>query len=174
MGRNKKQVIFDSARFLDMTSAEKVRIFEEYNELFFYELAQIPVEEMKTTQIGKAEDIAERHYKEQGYEVYRSRVTDGYRVIGVEYYWADHADKVSDADREKIARLKAVLGRDGFEDLAYLVKDKTGTPDLLLIKDGRVRFVEVKYNYETVKMATVLFWLRYSSRWPLSILRVVR
>lgn len=174
MGRRKKHAAFDPARLSAMTVAEKLRLFEDFNELFHYELTQIPIEQLKTTRSGKAEDIAQQYYEEQGHEVYRSRVTDGYRVIGVEYYWSDHAGKVSDADRIKISRLKTLLGPQGFEELAYLVKDKSGTPDLLLIKDGQIRFIEVKYNHETVKFPTLYFWLKYGAKWPLSILRVVR
>lgn len=76
-----------------MSVVEKVRLFEDFNELFYYELSLIPYEELKTPQHGKAEDIAQKYYEGMGYEVYRSRVADGYRVIGVEYYWQDHAKK---------------------------------------------------------------------------------
>lgn len=106
--------------------------------------------------------------------MYRSRVKDGYRVIGVEYYWQDHASKVSPNDQAKIDRLKKLLDPAEFKELAYLAKDKSGTPDLLLIKDEKVSFVEVKFNHETVKFPTVYFWLKYGERWPMSILRVIR
>lgn len=174
MGRRKKQVSVDVERFSAMQKSEKVQIFEDFNELFHYELSQIPHDELKTVLKGKAEDIAQRHYEGMGYEVYRSRVTDGYRVIGVEYYWKDHANKVSAEDWAKIDRLKKLLTPEEFEDLAHLVKEKSGTPDLLLIKDEKVSFVEVKFNHETVKFPTIHFWLKYGDRWPTSILRVIR
>ena len=60
-----------------------------------------------------------------------------------------------------------------FKELAYMVKDKNGTPDLLLIKDNAISFVEVKFNYETVKYSTIEFYIRYGERWPTSILRVI-
>lgn len=174
MGRRKKQVSVDVDRFSVMPTTEKIELFENFNELFHYELSRIPYSELKTDRKGKAEDIAQRHFEELGYEVYRSRVSDGYRVIGVEYYWQEHADKVSVADRARIDHLKKLLTSEEFEDFAYLAKEKSGTPDLLLIKDEKVSFVEVKFNYETVKFPTIYFWLKYGERWPTSILRVIR
>jgi len=66
------------------------------------------------------------------------------------------------------------MSPDEFQELAYMVKEKNGTPDLLLIKDERVSFVEVKYNYETVKPPTIEFFIRFGERWPISILRILR
>lgn len=174
MGRRKKQVVFDSDRFGAMPTAEKISLFEDFNQLFYYELSKIPTAELKTTKTGKAEDIAQQYYEELGYEVYRSRIEDGYRIIGVEFYWQDYADKLSEQSKQTISRLKEVLDPTGFKELAYLAKDKAGTPDLLLIKGNKVSFVEVKYNYETVKFPTIHFWLKYGEKWPTSILRVVR
>jgi hypothetical protein len=61
-----------------------------------------------------------------------------------------------------------------FKDLAMMVKDKNGTPDLLLIRNNKISFVEIKYNYETVKPSTVEFYIKYGDKWPTSILRIIR
>lgn len=123
---------------------------------------------------GKAEAIAEEHYRQKGVQVYRSRVNDGYRCIGVEFYWKEYESKISGSDRKLIQLLREVLSPKDFEELAMMVQDKNGTPDLLLIKNDRISFVEVKFNYETVKSSTVEFFLRYSHKWPIAILRIIR
>ena len=54
-----------------------------------------------------------------------------------------------------------------------MVQTKNGTPDLLLIKDQKISFVEVKFNYETVKPSTVQFYLKHGGKWPISIIRII-
>ena len=61
-----------------------------------------------------------------------------------------------------------------FNDLAMMVKDKNGTPDLLLIRNNKISFVEIKCNYETVKPSTVEFYIKYGDKWPTLILRIIR
>jgi Holliday junction resolvase-like predicted endonuclease len=149
-------------------------LIEAYNQLFHYELSQIPYSELAVSEKGKAESIAEKYYREKGFQVYRSRVNDGYRCIGVEFYWKEYGDKISESDRKLIQLLKDLLSPQDFKDLAMMVQEKNGTPDLLLIRDNKLSFVEVKCNYETVKSSTVEFFLRYGHKWPISILRIVR
>ena len=156
-----------------MEKSEKLALFSEFQQLFHYELSKIPYHEIVANRKDKAEQIAEDYFIEQGFEVYRSKVNGGYRCIGVEFYWHDFASKITDGDKKLIQRLKNLMTPAEFKDLAYMVKEKNGTPDLLLIKDNRIRFVVVRFNYETVKHSTVEFYIRYGELWPTSILRVI-
>ena len=174
MGRKKKVIEIDEDKFSSMERIDKLNLFRDFNQLFHYELSRIPYSEIAVTKKGKAESIAEEYYKEKGYEVYRSRVNGGYRCIGVEFYWQSFLSKITEDDRALISRLKHLMLPKEFKELAYMVKEKNGTPDLLLIKDDKISFVEVKFNYETVKHSTVEFYIRYGDRWPTSILRVLR
>ena len=174
MGRKKKVIEVDEERFSSMEKPEKLAMFRDFNQLFHYELSKIPCSEIRVSQRGSAESIAEEYYQEKDYEVYRSRVKNGYRSIGVEFYWQSFAPKITPYDRLLVEKLKSLMPAIEFKELAYMVKEKNGTPDLLLIKDGKISFVEVKFNYETVKPATVEFYIRYGYRWPTSILRVIR
>lgn len=174
MGRRKKVVEIDEEKFSSMPLQEKLKLFSDFNQLFHYELSRIPYYEIQVTKKGKAETIAEEYFKIKGYEVYRSRVNGGYRCIGVEFYWQDFSSKITDEDKKLIKRLKNLMPPEEFKELAYMVKDKNGTPDLLLVKEEKISFVEVKFNYETVKSSTIEFYIRYGGRWPTSILRVLR
>jgi len=174
MGRKKKIVGVNEAEFSLMERSEKLRLFSKVNQQFHYELSRIPYHEIEVPQNAKAEQIAEEYYKEQGYEVYRSRVNGGYRSIGVEFYWQDFASRITEQDRSLIEKLKTLMTPAQFRELAYMVKEKNGTPDMLLIKENSISFVEVKFNYETVKHSTVEFYIRYGEQWPTSILRVIR
>lgn len=173
MGRNKKTITIDRDKFSSMEKTEKLSLFSDFQQLFHYELSNIPYHEIEANRKEKAEQIAEDYFKEKGFEVYRSRVNGGYRCIGVEFYWQDFASKITEGDKTLIERLKKLMPPAEFKELAYMVKEKNGTPDLLLIKDNRISFVEVKFNYETVKYSTVEFYIRYGERWPTSILRVI-
>jgi Holliday junction resolvase-like predicted endonuclease len=173
MGRNKKTITIDRDKFSSMEKSEKLTLFSDFQQLFYYELSNIPYYEIETNQKDKAELIAEKYFKEKGYEVYRSKVNGGYRCIGVEFYWQSFVSKITEEDKRLIARLKTLMPPLEFKELAYMVREKNGTPDLLLIKDNRISFVEVKFNYETVKHSTVEFYIRYGERWPMSILRVI-
>ena len=108
-------------------------------------------------------------YLSTGVSVYLSAIG-----IGVEFYWEEYKSKISETDRKLIQILRELLSPKEFQELAIMVKEKNGTPDLLLIKNNKISFVEVKYNYETVKSSTVEFFLRYGHKWPISILRIVR
>jgi hypothetical protein len=152
MGRKKKIVEIDEEKFSSMGRSEKLELFRDFNQLFHYELSKIPYYEIEITQKGKAESIAEEYYKERGYEVYRSKVNGGYRSIGVEFYWQNFASKITEEDRALIEKLKLLMSPMEFQELAYMVKEKNGTPDLLLIKDDKISFVEIKFNYETVSI----------------------
>ena len=105
MGRKKKQVIVDLDRLSALSTDEKIKVLDDFEQIFHYELARIPSEELTTVAAGKAEDIAERHYKDVGFEVYRSRISGGYKSIGVEYYWSEYV-KISKEDQAMIANLK--------------------------------------------------------------------
>jgi hypothetical protein len=174
MGRNKKEVVVDELKFSQMSTSDKLKLVDDYNQLFHYELSRIPYSEIVVTQKGKAETIAEGYYQNKGFAVYRSRINNGYRAIGAEFYWNEYKDKISDEDRKLIDLLRVILSPDDFEELANMVQYKNGTPDLLLIKNDQISFVEVKFNYETVKPSTVEFFLKYENKWPISILRIVR
>ncbi|TVQ60140.1 MAG: hypothetical protein EA366_03885 [Spirulina sp. DLM2.Bin59] len=174
MGRRKKVVEIDEEKFSSMGREEKLYLFRDFTQLFYYELSKIPYSEITITQSGNPESIAEEYYKDRGYEVYRSRVNGGYRCIGVEFYWQNFSSKLSEDDKMLIERLKYLMSPSEFKELAYMVKDKNGTPDLLVIKDKKISFTEVKFNYETVKPSTVEFYIRYGNKWPTSILRVLR
>ncbi|MCE5212377.1 MAG: hypothetical protein LLG40_12575 [Deltaproteobacteria bacterium] len=173
MGRNKKTISVDEDKFSSMDKLEKLKLFADFHQLFQYELSRIPYHEIEVSQKGKAEQIAEDYFKQKGYEVYRSKVNGGYRCIGVEFYWQEFASKITVEDRLIIQRLKQLMSKEEFKELAYMVKDKNGTPDLLLIKNNAISFVEVKFNYETIKHSTIEFYVRYGERWPTSILRVI-
>jgi hypothetical protein len=75
-------------------------------------------------------------------------------------------------DREMIEMFKSSLPEDELSLLVAAIRDKVGSPDLLLFKEGRLSFVEVKADYETVKPCTVRFFLQYGKNWPLCITRV--
>ena len=174
MGRKKKSLDVDEARFSSMSKSEKLTLFYDFNQLFHYELSRIPYREIEVDIKGKAELIAELYYRGKGYEVYHSKVNGGYRSIGVEFYWQDFADKITVDDRALITKLKLLMSEAEFKELAHMVKDKNGTPDLLLIKNNAISFVEVKFNYETVKHSTIEFYIKYGECWPTSILRIIR
>ena len=99
MGRNKKVVEIDRAKFESMTQLEKLTLFEVFTQLFHHELSKIPYAEITVTTKEKAESVAENYYRQRGFEVYRSRIKDGYRCIGVEFYWKDYKDKLLPSDR---------------------------------------------------------------------------
>ena len=98
-----------------MSTGEKLNLFADYNELFHHTLSKIPYSEIQTTQGGKAELIAEELFEKSGFEVHRSRVNNGYRCIGVEYYWQKYKDKISNSDKALIAKLKKILSKEDFE-----------------------------------------------------------
>jgi len=174
MGRNKKEVKVDEGKLEKMSTFGKLKLVDDYNQLFHYELSRIPYSELVVSEKGKAESIAEEYYRKKGFQVYRSRINNGYRCIGVEFYWEEYKSKILETDRKLIQILRDLLPPKEFEELAIMVQEKNGTPDLLLIKNDKISFVEVKYNYETVKSSTVEFFLRYAHKWPIAILRIVR
>ena len=164
----------DEEKILKMTKEEKISVIETYKQLMFYELNNLPEEKIRVFDTRGAEYIAEEYFESQGYSVYRSRVKDGYRSVGVEFYWPQYKDKITKKDREMIEKLKSIMSYEDFYEFAYIVKDKRGTPDLLLIKDDKISFVEVKCNYETIKDPTIEFFIRYKDKWPLKVLRVIK
>ena len=89
MGRNKKAVAVDEEKLMRMSTAEKLKLIDDYSQLFHYELSKIPYSELIVSERGKAESIAEEHYRKDSFQVYRSRVNEGYRCIAVEFYWKE-------------------------------------------------------------------------------------
>lgn len=120
----------------------------------------------------KAEDIAEKFYTGKGYTVLRSKVKSGYRIIGVEFYWRKYQDKITSKDKNTIRKIKSVTSPQEFKELAYLFRDKNGCPDLMLIKNGNIKFVEVKSNNEEVKTSTMGFFIKLNNKYDLEILRI--
>jgi len=173
MGRNKKEITVDVEKLNAMSTFEKLRLIDDCNQLFHHELSKIPYMELTISDKGGAESVAEEYYRGKGFQVYRSRVKNGYRSIGVEFYWKEYQSKITESDRKLIGLLRSILSPEEFEELAMMVQAKNGTPDLLLIKGQKISFVEVKFNYETVKPSTVQFYLKYGVKWPISIIRIV-
>src|SRR5437879_2127588 len=131
------------------TELDDLELFRRFEFMFERRLSEIPITEIIGE--GKAENVAERHYLSLGYRVYRSRVVNGYRCLGVLDYWRKWSNRLQSKDREMLDLLKSSLSKEELDLLVGAVKDKVGTPDLLLFKSGKVSFVEVKANSETVK-----------------------
>ena len=149
----------------------KLETIQLYHQLIETEKVKIPETVLRVKALKKVEDLAEAYYQLQDFEVYRSRVVNGYRSMGVALYWTEFANKLSPRDAKLLVYLR---DRDDFETLAWAVKDKNGTPDFLLLRDKEMQFVEVKSNNETVKTSTVEFFIKYGHLWPISILRIVK
>lgn len=156
-----------------MSNTDKLSLFNSFEQLFHLELAKIPHLLLELPLANtKAETIAEAYYRNKGYDVYRSRVSNGYRCIGTEFYWPEYKNNLLPSDKKLVALLKSILSPNDLLALATIVERKNGTPDFLLIKDNQLEFVEVKFNNELVKPSTVEFFLRHSHKWKISILRV--
>ena len=100
MGRYKKEVRVDEEKLDRMSTSDKLQLIDDYNQLFYYVLSQIPYSELEVSKKGKAETIAEEYYREKGFQVYRSRINNGYRCIGVEFYWKEYKSKISESERK--------------------------------------------------------------------------
>jgi Holliday junction resolvase-like predicted endonuclease len=156
-----------------VTKQEKLQLLSEFHTLFTSELAKIPKDKIYRQKTAKPEELAKEYYSSKGYEVFSSRIRDGYRSIGAEFYWRGFVGKRVESDLYLLNKLKQILSPEEFLELANTIKTKNGTPDLLLIKDNKISFVEVKHNSEEVKLPTVEFFIKYSDRWQISILRVL-
>lgn len=172
MGRLKKEMHVNLEVIPLLSQEDKLVILNLSQQVYTFELSKIDQYELVTVDTGKAEVIAKKFYEQEGFEVFNSKTVGGYRSIGVEYYWPQYKEKQSQEDKDLTIKLRSMLQEEEFRSLAFAVKEKNGTPDLLLIKDGKIRFVEVKFNYETVKMDTIKFFILYGSKWNISILRV--
>ena len=151
----------------------KSKIIQKYHSLINKELLKIKQEVIHTKATNKkAEDIAEKYYRKRGYTVLRSKVKGGYRVIGVEFYWQEYTDKLSPTDKKIINIIKSVTLPNVFKELAYLFKNKNGCPDLMLISNGKIKFVEVKSNNEEIKTPTIEFFIKLNDDYDLEILRI--
>ncbi len=155
------------------TMGNKSKIIQKYHDLISHELSKIKKEVLYTNfSKRKAEDIAEKFYTRKGYTVLRSKVKDGYRIIGVEFYWREYKDKLTSKDKKMVSIIKSVTSSQEFKELAYLFRDKNGCPDLMLIKKGSIKFVEVKSNNEEVKTPTIEFFIKLNNKYDLEILRI--
>ena len=150
------------------------KIIERYHNLIEKEFKKIKDTVIKSSSKESSEDIAEDYFKKLGYDVFRSKVKSGYRIIGIEYYWniKKYIDKLTDTDKKIIKIIKSVTTPTKFKELAYLFKDKNGCPDLMLIKNNKIKFVEVKTNNEEVKTPTIEFFIKLNNKYPLEILRI--
>ena len=155
-----------------MRYKEKIRFIQSYNNLIEKELKKIKENVLKSTSKDSGENIAEKYFKKQSYDVFRSKVKSGYRIIGVEYYWKEYKDSLNSQDLKIIKTIKSITSPTEFRKLAYLFKDKNGCPDLMLIKDHKIKFVEVKTNNEEVKISTIEFFIKMNKKYPLEILRI--
>jgi len=148
-------------------------ILEKYHKIMSGVMSKLKRKELVLTfkKGQKAEDLAENYYTKKNYIVYRSRVKAGYRIIGVKYYWKEYEDLLTKEDKKIVYHLHSILGEKKFKELAYLVRDKNGCPDLMLVKGKKLQFVEVKTNNEEIKSSTLEFYIK-NKKYPLSILRI--
>lgn len=65
MGRNKKEVKVDEGKLEKMSTFEKLKLVDDYNQLFNYELSRIPYSELVVSEKVKAESIAEEYYRKK-------------------------------------------------------------------------------------------------------------
>lgn len=174
MNRDTKLVQVETTKFDAMSDAAKLALFLEAADLTQYVLSKIPRSEVcETLRRRKAEEFAEDYYRREGFDdVFRSRVKNGYRCIGTEFYWQDYAGDLTHHDLGLIETLKSITTPEDYEALAMSVEDKDAAPDLLLVKDKRISFVEVLSCYEDVKPGIVGFYLKHNAKWPLSILHI--
>jgi hypothetical protein len=153
---------------------EQNKIIEQYHKIMDNIVLDLKKSE-KTLHFykeGKAEDLAEDYFSKKGFIVYRSRVKKGYRIIGVRYYWKKYEVLLTNEDNDIISTIYNVLGEERFKELAYLIKEKNGCPDLMLIKNKKINFVEVKSNYEEIKSSTLEFFIKINKKYPFYILRI--
>ena len=174
MDRYRNELIVNEEQLFNMSSIEKLQLIDDYNQLFHHELSRIPYTELVVSEKGDAVSIAEAYYRREGYEVYRSRINNGYRSITVELHGDEYKSILSEQDERLIKLLKGLMSQKEFKELAAMVQKINRTPDLLLIRNNKISFIEVKDNHDTVKSSTVEFYLKYGDKWPLSILRVIR
>ena len=174
MNRYSNEIKPNEEQLLNMSSIEKLQLIDDYNQIFHYELSRIPYSELVATEKGDAVSIAEAFYLKEGYEVYRSRINNGYRSIILELYGEGYKNTLSEPDERLMQILKGLMSPDEFKEFATMIHETNRTPDLLLIKNNKISFAEVKDNHDTIKSSTVEFYLKYGHKWPISILRVIR
>jgi len=157
-----------------MDKLARLKTIDEYHKIMDSILLELNKTQIIIKYDGKkkSEILAEEYYRKKGYTVYRSRVRNGYRIIGARYYWKEWEEVLNNTDKEIINTLLNILGEKKLRELAYLTKDKNGCPDLMLIKDNKIQFVEVKTNNEEIKMATCEWFIKNENKYPISILRV--
>jgi hypothetical protein len=157
-----------------MTNPTSIKIINDYRRLTGRILSNLNASQTTVRYDGKkrSEDFAQDYYESKGYTVYRSRVKKGYRIIGVKYYWKIWEEGITDYDKKIIDTLLKILGERKFKEMAYLVKDKNGCPDLMLIKNDKIQFVEVKTDNEEIKSSTCEWVVRNGRKYPLSIMRI--
>lgn len=73
MGRNKKTTASDKTNLDKLTKDEKIASFDLYAQIFQYELDKILYSEARLETNEKDYSSAEQHFRDLGYEVFRSR-----------------------------------------------------------------------------------------------------
>lgn len=151
----------------DQQLSSDLDLFTKFDEMFQRRLAEIPTKQISG--VGRPEDVADAYYTNMGFHVFRSRARDGYRcLVDASANW----HKLKQKDRETVTAIKSSIPLDVYILLVKAIRSKVGTPDLLLLKDGTLSFVEVKALRESVQPCTVRFFLSYAHIWSISILRV--
>ena len=145
------------------------RIVDEYKTLVDTKLKLIPEIVIYTSSKEKSEKLVKKHFEKRGYLVFNGTI-HGYRVIGWPGYW----DSLKTREKRALDTIKSILPSEDFEKLAKMIVDKNGCPDLMIIKDKKIEFVEVKSNNETVKPVTVEFFIKLKEKYPISIVRVIK
>lgn len=140
-------------------------LYKSFEEMLERRLAEIPTQNISATS-GWSEDVAAQHFSQLGFHVFHSRVRDGYRsLIDAAVHW----HKLGAKDRKMVTLIRSSIPLDEYVLLVKAIRDKVGTPDLLLLKDNKLSFVEVKEKYELVKPCTIRFYLLYHHLWPISV-----
>ena len=89
-----------------MDKYEKLQLLNNFHILFESELVRIPEEKIRLQKSAKPEVLAKQHFTLKGYEVFFSRVRNGYRSIGSEFYWKGFVGKRTGEDVYLITKLK--------------------------------------------------------------------
>lgn len=137
----------------------------KFNKIFNEFKKELPEENIYTNTTMKPEDFAVKYYEKKGFKVYKSKVDDGYRG-----QWGWPLSRKQQIINKNIhGALK--IGKE-YSTFMGAISIKNGCADLILIKDGKIYFKEVKANNEAIKPATLEFYIRLKGKFPLSIFRV--
>lgn len=146
-----------------------MKIIGKYNELYNSKLQLIPEKTLHTNSKVKSEKFVKKHFEKMGYIVLNGTI-HGYRVIG----WPDHWWHLKGQEKKALKTIQSILSSEEFDELAKMIVDKNGCPDLMIIKNRKIEFIEVKSNNETVKPVTIEFLIKLKEKYPISIIRVIK